>query len=166
MYNRKCSICNIDFQTKSQKQVNCKAHKGLFTKLYSLINNELHKTCKKCKNTKKVTEFYSKDKGKFNSWCKDCFNGNQYLYQKNKATDRKLMLIKKMGGKCSNCSYNKNLAALVFHHTDQSKKEFSLDARTLGNMSIKEIEKEIKTCIVLCHNCHMEEHYPDFTGLL
>jgi len=166
MYTRNCAICNIGFKTKSQNKINCDSHKGYSPKLYSLINNELHKKCLKCLTVKKSTEFYIKHKGRLNSWCKSCFDGNQYLYQKNKATNRKLILIKQMGGKCSNCGYHKNLAGLVFHHTNKDKKQFSLDSRTLANMSLKEIENEIKICIILCHNCHMEEHYPEFNDLL
>jgi hypothetical protein len=59
------------------------------------------------------------------------------------------------------CGYKKNLGALAFHHTDPSKKEFKLDVRSLSNRTYERIEKEIQLCILLCHNCHAEEHYPE-----
>lgn len=166
MYKRNCKICNKDFETTSQTQKNCLEHKGLFGSIYSLISGELHRKCIKCLNIKKITEFYKKSKARCNSWCKDCFDNGTYKYQSDRATERKLELVKAQGGKCSICSYSKNLAGLVFHHIDEKTKSFELDARTLGNMSKDLIEAEVKKCILICHNCHMEIHYPYFNNLL
>jgi hypothetical protein len=63
-----------------------------------------------------------------------------------------------LGGKCSRCGYDKNLAALTFHHTGEKNHE--LDARNLSNRSINLIMQESATCILLCANCHAEEHNP------
>ena len=60
-----------------------------------------------------------------------------------------------------NCGYQKNLGALSFHHTDPSKKNFKLDVRSLSNRTLERIETEILQCVLLCHNCHAEEHYPE-----
>ena len=35
--------------------------------------------------------------------------------------------------------------------------------RHFSNRSWKNIQKEAKKCVLLCHNCHMEEHYPNLT---
>lgn len=59
---------------------------------------------------------------------------------------------------CIKCGYNKNYAALCFHHLDPSTKEFSISEAS--NLSQEKLEIEINKCDVLCHNCHMEEHYP------
>lgn len=64
------------------------------------------------------------------------------------------------GGKCSICGYNKNLAGLLFHHTNPSIKELKIDARHFSNTSWDRLLEEAKNYIVLCHNCHMELHYP------
>lgn len=83
-----------------------------------------------------------------------------YQDQKNRAITRKLLLIKEKGGACSVCGYNKNMAALCFHHLDPSIKELKLDARSLASSSLKTLREEVDKCILLCNNCHMELHYP------
>jgi len=66
-------------------------------------------------------------------------------------------LVTAKGGKCSRCGWDKHPAALQFHHTDPSSKEFNLSANTLlrekGNY-----EEELAKCILLCANCHAIEH--------
>jgi len=61
------------------------------------------------------------------------------------------------GNKCVVCGYNKCQRALSFHHLDASKKEFDLSSRGLTR-SWKKIEEEIKKCVLVCANCHMEIH--------
>ena len=60
-------------------------------------------------------------------------NPNDYVKQKERALSRKLELIKLKGGKCERCGYDKNIAALEFHHLDPSTKSFQLDSRHLSN---------------------------------
>ena len=78
--------------------------------------------------------------------------------QKQKSINRKIMLINKRGGKCYHCSYNKNLAALCFHHIDPSTKKIKLDFRSLANYSIEIIYDELEKFQLLCSNCHLEVH--------
>lgn len=91
-----------------------------------------------------------------------------YHDQKERAISRKLTLIKEKGGACSCCGYNKNVAALCFHHVDPSIKEMKLDSRSLASTSLENLREEIDKCILLCNNCHMELHYPhlNITDLL
>ncbi len=84
-----------------------------------------------------------------------------YTSQKIRGTNRKKELVLMKGGKCSSCGYDKNLAGLCFHHLDTSKKDFTLDMRSLSNKSMNSILSELEKCVLLCHNCHMEHHYPD-----
>lgn len=86
---------------------------------------------------------------------------NTYDYQKIRALERKLYLIDLRGGKCEVCGYCKNLAAFDFHHKDPSKKEHQLDTRKLSNSSMEWILNEFEKCLVVCANCHREEHNPD-----
>jgi len=65
------------------------------------------------------------------------------------------------GNKCEICGYNKNLAALHFHHQNPSQKEFKLDARNLSNRTWERLIEESKKCKLLCSNCHAEEHNPE-----
>ncbi len=102
-------------------------------------------------------------KGRQTSYCSStCKNrANQsYKAQQKRGLKRKLFLIKELGGCCSVCGYNKNLSALTFHHIKPSKKSFKLDMRSLSNRKQSKIDNEIKKCILVCHNCHAELHYP------
>lgn len=89
--------------------------------------------------------------------CKNSVH-QSYPAQKRRGIDRKLHLVKMLGGKCSSCGYSANLAALAFHHL--GGKEFKLDTRSLSNRKIDPILKEIAKCKLLCHNCHAEVHNP------
>lgn len=82
-----------------------------------------------------------------------------------RAFDRKRYLIEKAGGKCEMCGYNKNFGALSFHHKDITTKSFSLSGRDLSDKSMKVLEDEAAKCILLCHNCHAELHYPHLNYL-
>ncbi len=90
--------------------------------------------------------------------CKNSFH-QSYPAQKKRGLERKRQLVKMLGGKCSQCGYATNLAALVFHHL--SGKEFKLDVRSLSNRKVDPILKEVAKCRLLCHNCHAEVHNPD-----
>jgi hypothetical protein len=83
-----------------------------------------------------------------------------YEAQQNRGLERKNFLIERGGGKCSLCGYNKNSAALSFHHTDPKEKEFQLDLRSLSNRTQERIDKEVQKCILICCNCHAEIHNP------
>jgi hypothetical protein len=83
-----------------------------------------------------------------------------YEAQKRRGLSRKLELIKNAGGCCSICGYNKNLAALVFHHDASSNKDFKLDMRSLSNRKLEPVLEEINKCILVCANCHAELHNP------
>lgn len=79
--------------------------------------------------------------------------------QKNRGNERKAHFIKVLGGQCSMCGYDKCLDALCFHHI--KNKKFTLDKSHLRSKSLKTLEQEVKKCILLCSNCHMESHHPD-----
>ena len=88
-----------------------------------------------------------------------------YQLQQARAHSRKKQLIEMKGGSCEICGYSRNIAALCFHHRDPSMKETSLDGRKLSNSSWERILQEASKCILLCHNCHMEIHFPHFDTL-
>ena len=64
--------------------------------------------------------------------------------------------VEYLGGKCQRCGYDKCIAALSFHHKDPQLKEYNFGDST---MSIETYKKELDKCILLCANCHMEEHW-------
>lgn len=60
-----------------------------------------------------------------------------------------------LGGKCERCGYDTCSRALCFHHRNPEEKEFNIS--NVGK-SWASVVKELKKCILLCHNCHMELH--------
>lgn len=88
-------------------------------------------------------------------------NPNNYKNQKSRGLKRKIQAITKLGGKCSKCGYDKNIAALEFHHKDPKEKEFQLDVRHFSNVNIEKLNKELDKCDLLCSNCHRETHNPE-----
>jgi len=91
-----------------------------------------------------------------------CKNRHHQSYeaQKRRGLARKLELVEMAGGQCIVCGYSKNLAALTFHHTDTDQKDFKLDMRSMANRSLEPVLAELEKCILVCHNCHAELHYP------
>lgn len=66
------------------------------------------------------------------------------------------MLIEYKGGKCSRCGYDKCMRALEFHHLNPQEKDFHLSKNL--SKSIKTLKNEVDKCVLLCSNCHAEEH--------
>jgi hypothetical protein len=83
-----------------------------------------------------------------------------YEAQQKRGLARKIAIVRTAGACCAKCGYNKNLAALVFHHTDSAAKDFKLDMRSLSNRKLEPILNEISKCVLLCANCHSELHNP------
>ena len=112
------------------------------------------KICPKCQKEKPINEFY-KTRTRVHSWCKKCLCKNQNI----RWIERKIEAMKLFDSKCCKCGYCKNYAALEFHHVDPKEKEFSWNkARELPWIKIIE---ELKKCVLLCSNCHREEHWPN-----
>lgn len=94
--------------------------------------------------------------------CKNNFyQNNCYDKQQVRGNERKKVLIELSGGGCASCGYNKNTAALSFHHIDPKTKSFGLDLRHLSNRCMSAIMEEFAKCTLLCVNCHFELHHPD-----
>lgn len=116
--------------------------------------------CKVC-NKKLINKQRKYCSRKCQNQCTNLKHQN-YESQQKRGLERKIYFIKKLGSKCSNCGYDKNYAALQFHHLDPKIKERGLDLRKLSNSNIKKILLEIDKCILLCSNCHFEVHNPRF----
>lgn len=80
-------------------------------------------------------------------------------YQKVKSWRQrtKLKAVAYKGGKCARCGYNKSIRALSFHHTDPTKKEFTISNHGRC-MAWEKRKKELDKTILLCANCHAEVH--------
>lgn len=92
---------------------------------------------------------YHRTSGHTYKKCNSCM-ANQHR-KRNKS-----LLIEYAGGGCQTCGYNKCNSALVFHHLDPTKKEFTISG--WHGRSMLALKKEVDKCILLCHNCHAEEH--------
>ena len=111
------------------------------------------KTCPACRQEKPLGEFY-KSKKRVHSWCKRCLCESH----NRRWVERKIEAIRLFGGKCCECGYCKNYAALEFHHLDPKEKDFVW--AILRRMEWPRIIEELKKCILLCANCHRETHWP------
>ena len=88
------------------------------------------------------------------------YHHQSYGKQLERGRIRKLKLVLKLGGRCVNCGYARNMAALEFHHREPLSKIFQLDTRTLANRNWRDVETEAEKCLLLCSNCHAEHHNP------
>ena len=68
----------------------------------------------------------------------------------------RIKAIEYKGGKCTHCGYDRCFDALEFHHVD-GRKDFSISQDGLTR-SWARVENELKKCILICANCHREEH--------
>lgn len=55
------------------------------------------------------------------------------------------------------CGYDKSIVAFDFHHVDPSRKDFTIAKSRLWKFDDL-IRSELDKCILLCRNCHAEEH--------
>jgi 5-methylcytosine-specific restriction endonuclease McrA len=83
--------------------------------------------------------------------------------QQQRGRQRKLHLIRQLGGACQRCGYMRNHAALTFHHRSPKSKSFQLDLRNLSNRTWQGVLDEVAKCDLLCSNCHLEVHNPECT---
>lgn len=126
-----------------------------------LVQSEpLVRYCPGCMEMRGSGEFYLCRNGLGrNKYCKPCANRQTVLRQhrlKQAAVDYK-------GGCCGNCGYRRYIGSLEFHHLDPLQKDFNLAAAHCTNF--EKIQGELDKCVLLCANCHREEH-ARISGLL
>lgn len=121
----------------------------------SMREERVDKTkCITCNKQLDNTTGYKHHKG-FYPTCKVCHNrATQHRQQgfKRDCVDYK-------GGKCERCGYCNNYGSLDFHHLDPTQKDFTI-SRCQSQKFDDRIKIELDKCILLCRNCHGEEHYP------
>ena len=99
--------------------------------------------CRLCK--KEFKDYQNKKRTR----CGSCNTKIRRMRNKNRA-------IEYLGGSCVRCGYNEHPAALQFHHTDSSTKEFNIGQ--VANRAWDIIETELNKCELICANCHCIEH--------
>lgn len=156
----------------------CKKCKGLFSNT-AVVNGvrknyQRRKYCFICSPTgmhntrqleKPVNKLRARHYAKLTVDEKKEYNRGTYKFQRANRHKRKKELVALFGGKCQSCGYNRNYAALQFHHTDPEQKLFILGNRNLLGGDWQKIINEAKKCKLLCANCHAEEHNPELNCL-
>lgn len=133
----------------------------------SLTSNKPTQSCGKCTNPNIAQEEIEKIcpicgkkyKTKANNriYCYDCSPSQDSGKARQKAIKHQLILYK--GGKCERCGYDKCEGALQFHHLDPTQKDFGIAEIGVTLDNIDKLYEEVDKCLLLCANCHAEEHY-------
>lgn len=115
------------------------------------------KNCEICGN-----EFETKPNGGTRKYCFDCSpsypkGGSRAKTITALRQAMKKEAIKRFGGKCQCCGYDKSVRALEFHHINAQEKDFGLGASGICH-SWEEFWAEAQKCELLCSNCHAERH--------
>lgn len=134
-------------------------------KTYKIVVPQYHSKCANCSTT------FAQRRGNPRKLCNKCFdkfvscaNMNRTRAVRQSSLRRKAFVVRLLGGKCSVCGYDKNTSALEFHHIDPKLKSFMVNAKTLSERALPEIEAELKKCVLMCRNCHAEGHHPTCSG--
>ena len=104
----------------------------------------------KCKNCGKPSKYrYCSAK-----CLKDYWNKNDYhLRKKRSYWDKKIKLIKKLGGKCKICG-NDDIRVLDINHINPEKKKRPKNLSYTWQRRLKEWAENEKNLELLCSNCH------------
>lgn len=94
----------------------------------------------------------SKFYGKKRTVCSDCHNKS--VIESGKEKRKHALNI--LGNKCIHCEYNEFPCSLDIHHSDPTIKDENF--HSMRGWSLERIEIEIKSCVLLCRNCHSAYH--------
>lgn len=81
---------------------------------------------------------------------------NKY-YVDRKRKDLKRDAVNYKGGKCEYCGYIGHPSVYDFHHKNPLEKDFGI-SHSGYTRSWDKVREEIDKCLLLCANCHREEH--------
>lgn len=126
--------------------------------------------CKKCAEVKPcrwMTTFTQTGNPEYRALCDECWNERgreratasrvRLTSQKiDRARKRKQECISYLGGECQACGYSNCSKALTFHHIDPDTKSFNISEKVDAPWEV--VREELDKCVLLCFNCHMEEH--------
>ena len=68
--------------------------------------------------------------------------------------------------KCAKCGLANKPYLLEFHHIDPTIKYKSVTDLQFNAYSMKLIKDEIRKCVMICRNCHMEFHHLERNNLV
>lgn len=123
-------------------------------------NGDGTKTCSSCNVSKDLSEFYSNGFSsngvkKIKPLCKLCSTDSD----RKRVTELLIDILRELNREyaCEICGYDKNSAAIHFHHNTGEK---NFDISSGKTFSRERLMTEIMLCQVLCSNCHAEVHNP------
>jgi hypothetical protein len=109
--------------------------------------------CPRCQQMLSLDRFYRRRDGRNASvYCKECTNRQAIERQQRLKQD----VVAFLGGCCAHCGYDRYIGSLEVHHTDPTVKEFDLSH--CRSTTFEKIKPELDKCLLLCANCHREEH--------
>lgn len=114
--------------------------------------------CTKCHKDKNEIEFpiASITKSGRAGECKEC-KANRTKLQRDK---RAYILYSERGKCCALCGvYHSNPSFFDWHHIDYTDKVY--EVKTMINSKWEKVLAEADKCIMICPNCHREEHLND-----
>lgn len=108
--------------------------------------------CTQCNRELPLDQFPKHKTGKYGraAYCRDCRNKyyrEHYIRGKTFVDEHKTH--------CAKCGCVETYV-LTFHHIDYKTKSFEISG---SHRKLSDLEREIKKCICLCHNCHHTYHY-------
>lgn len=98
---------------------------------------------------------YKRSVGHSKNMCASCRTKKRRKIFKQRSVDL-------LGGKCVKCGYNRCINALELHHKIPKEKSFNFNDGYSRSWEV--FEKEVLKCILLCSNCHAEEHSNEFNN--
>lgn len=134
--------------------------------------------CTKCGKDKPIFDFYKDKNGYIRKKCRECVIAESIEYQRIHREERQQYCkeyhkkhkkerikrdteykakINALKTSCRKCG-DTRLYVIDFHHIDPSTKAFNIN-RKKSKTDFSVIENEVKKCVCLCRNCHMEFHY-------
>lgn len=127
------------------------------------------RNCTSCNNLIDDYIYYDEEYVKTSERRKKCYSCLPFKkdkksseQKKNKRIENKIKRVVALGSRCLICGYDRNLAALHFHHLKPGFKSFEISDP--GKKTEFEILEELSKCILICANCHAEEHNPEYSN--
>jgi hypothetical protein len=174
MKEHRCIICSKDLTGADYRKLYCSisCKNKVRTKIKKAQRHAIYalkpkKKCPMCENfipngqRRKACSKSCATKLRFN----DDHRASIYKYAMLRGRKLKEKLVSLSGDCCQSCGYNKNYAALQFHHIDPKQKLFAINGTTTTTVSWEKLVKETKKCLLLCANCHAEIHHPKLERL-
>lgn len=120
---------------------------------------EFDNICRECRN-----EYHKKQRRKdYDSEERRTKRETRSKVERQKHQDAKVQCIIYKGSVCNTCKIvydGTNGMIFDFHHTDPSTKSFEILKK--GKKTLEDQKDELNKCVLLCANCHRQEHSDEF----